>query len=80
MDYAVHNSISRSWRLGKAILEARKDKIDPMIALEKYENAKLIFKGKIIHVERGIVKGFNIGKIIIEGFDEEKDNKLKIKF
>lgn len=33
LDFAVPNSISRSWRLGKAVLEARKMKIDPMIAL-----------------------------------------------
>lgn len=33
MKYGVRNSISRAWRLGKAIFESRKEKTDPMIAI-----------------------------------------------
>ena len=31
----VHYSISRCWRLGRAILEARKNKTDPMKVMEE---------------------------------------------
>ena len=60
-DLLVHNSISRCWRLGLSVLEARKNHSDPMVAMEKHESAKLIFTGKIINVRKGIERGFNIG-------------------
>jgi len=40
-----------------------------MDALEKHENAKLIFTGKIVHLKKGIERGFNIGQTVIQSFD-----------
>jgi len=65
----VHHSISRCWRLGRAVIEARQSLNDPMDALEKHENAKLIFTGKIVHLKKGIERGFNIGQTVIQSFD-----------
>lgn len=59
----VPYSISRCWRLGRAILKARKEKTSPLNVIQEEENGKLIFKGKIVDLERKIERGYNFGKI-----------------
>lgn len=61
----VEYSISRCWRLGRAILQARKNMTDLMKVMEEVENAQLVFKGKITDLERKTERGFNFGKIKI---------------
>lgn len=70
MDNCVKHSISRCWRLGRAILEARKDGTPPFAAIQNLEGGKLIFKGKITDLKREISEGFNFGHLDIEGFEE----------
>lgn len=79
-DNAVPYSISRAWRLGRAILKSRKDLTDPMTVMEEMENAKLIFRGKIIDLDRRIERGYNFGTIKISGFDAFKGCSLRIDF
>lgn len=76
----VPNSISRCWRLGKAILEARKNKTSPEQSFKDQENGKLIFKGKVIDLHRRIERGYNFGSIVVQGFEEFKGQKLFIDF
>lgn len=74
----VNYSISRCWRLGRAILKARKEKTSPMKSMEEQENGKMLFKGKIVDMHRRIERGYNFGSIIIQGFDEYRNKKLHI--
>ena len=48
--------------------------------MEEIENARMIFKGKIIDLEREIKDGFNFGTIEIDGFDSFHDNTMTINF
>ena len=79
-DHCIHNSISRCWRLGYEILKARKERSDPFKAIEKEENAKLIFKGKIVQFYKKFYKCWNMGTYVVEGFDEFKDTQLIINY
>jgi DUF917 family protein len=79
-NHFVPYSISRCWRLGRAILMARKNKTSPIKSIEEQENGKLIFKGKVVDLHRRIERGYNFGSIKIEGFDEHKDVKMTIEF
>jgi len=66
--HCIKYSISRAWRLGRAILEARKMHSSPLKAIEEKEGGKLLFQGKIVHLERRTEGGYNFGDISIEGF------------
>jgi uncharacterized protein len=73
----IKNSLSRAWRLGRSILEARKEKINPLEAIKSAENGKLIFVGKMIDVHRYTAKGYNFGEIKLEGMEDFKSNLNK---
>jgi DUF917 family protein len=59
--------------LGRAIIEARRAKINPLKVIEEKENGKLIFIGKITYVGNFLRSGYNKGDIIIEGLDDYSD-------
>ena len=44
----IRHSVSRAWRLGKAVLNARKDKTSILSAIIGHENAQLLCTGKVI--------------------------------
>ena len=44
----IQHSISRAWRLGKAVLDARKHKTNTLSAIIKHENAEILCIGKVV--------------------------------
>lgn len=79
--WAVENTISQSWRIGRAVAKARKaqrvDQVAEMI-LEECGGAiagRVLFKGKIIGVERTLRMGHVYGECIIEGADVVVDEQ-----
>ena len=44
----IQHSISRAWRLGKAVLDARKHKTSTLSAIIEHENAKILCIGKVV--------------------------------
>ncbi|CDR47249.1 CYFA0S30e00870g1_1 [Cyberlindnera fabianii] len=77
----IHGSLSLSWRIGRAVRIARqKSQVYkmPEIILESVNNTgKLLFKGKIIGVERKLFKGHSWGEVTIESSDKKH---MKIPF
>lgn len=55
----VPNTLSQSWRLGRCVLEARRDKRDPVQAIVRHQNGRLLFTGKVTDVSRSVAGGFN---------------------
>ena len=80
MTNCIKYSISRCWRLGRAILKARKEGTSPLKVMEDQEGGRLLFKGKVIDLKRVTDGGFNYGNMEIEGFDEYKGKTLIVKF
>ncbi|ODV96999.1 hypothetical protein PACTADRAFT_79427 [Pachysolen tannophilus NRRL Y-2460] len=81
---SVHNSLSLAWRIGKAVLLARShSEIEnlPSKILDSIGGngivGKLLFRGKIIGVDRKLFKGHIYGEVIIEN---ESLDKLRIPF
>ncbi|XP_031569251.1 uncharacterized protein LOC116303790 [Actinia tenebrosa] len=68
----VHFSLSHARKLGKAVLQARKDKTSPVDAILSQEEGKLLYKGKIADLERTTVEGFSRGIITITSSDQEQ--------
>ncbi|KAK0470131.1 uncharacterized protein EV420DRAFT_1616471 [Desarmillaria tabescens] len=92
--YAVQHTISLSWRIGRAVALCRaKNEIDYVseaIISEAGgpESAKILFKGKIVQIERRTVIGHLFGEITIKAADvsgsrnmgEEFSGSMKIPF
>lgn len=73
--WAVEHTISQAWRLGRAVEKARRfnrvDTVAETIIAEcgGPEAAKVIWKGKIVGVERTLRMGHVYGECLIEGAD-----------
>lgn len=73
--WAVEHTISLSWRIGREVARARKEnRIDSVAesiidAVGGAETGRVIFKGKIVGVERTLRMGHVYGEVIIEGAD-----------
>ncbi|KAJ8119807.1 hypothetical protein O1611_g10527 [Lasiodiplodia mahajangana] len=82
--WAVENTISQSWRIGRAVARARRsnqvDNVAETIIAEcgGAEAGKVLWKGKIVGVERTLRMGHVYGECIIEGadvIDDDNSNK-----
>ncbi|KAK7044090.1 hypothetical protein VNI00_007806 [Paramarasmius palmivorus] len=93
--WAVENTISLSWRIGRAVALCRAQNNIDYVAdaiidqVGGPEASKVLFKGKIVGVERKTVKGHVYGEVIISAADvsgsgsgsgEVFKGKLKIPF
>ncbi|KAI1480300.1 DUF917-domain-containing protein [Daldinia eschscholtzii] len=78
--WAVEHTISQSWRIGRAVAKARKsnrvDNVAETILAEcgGPEAGKVLWKGKIVGVERTLRMGHIYGECIIEGADVVDDD------
>lgn len=78
--WGVKFTVSQSWRLGEAVMQARAEKRDPVEAILKHEHGKLLFRGKIVDVKRWTTGGFARGKLEIDGFSDFNGQALHIEF
>jgi DUF917 family protein len=76
--YSVLNTISLAWRIGRCIARAKKHNTTSTIAEQIIdevggpESAKVLFRGKIIDVERRLWKAHSYGEITIQQIAEEE--------
>ncbi|KAH8732729.1 hypothetical protein GQ44DRAFT_754295 [Phaeosphaeriaceae sp. PMI808] len=84
--WAVEHTISLSWRIGREVVRARQEnRIDNVAeaiidAVGGAEAGSVLFKGKIMGVERKLYMGHVYGEVIIEGTDVAYPGKVKIPF
>jgi DUF917 family protein len=79
--YSVLNTLSLAWRIGRCIARAKKHNTTSTIAEQMIdevggpESAKVLFRGKIIGVERRLWKGHSYGEITIQQIaDDEQES------
>ncbi|KAK8027063.1 hypothetical protein PG991_004119 [Apiospora marii] len=79
--WAVEHTLSQSWRIGRAVARAREQNRVDQVAetiLEECGGAgagRVLFKGKIVGVERTLRMGHVYGECIIEGADIAEDSE-----
>ncbi|KAI4807086.1 DUF917-domain-containing protein, partial [Aureobasidium sp. EXF-8845] len=88
--WAVEHTISLAWRIGRAVAVARQSKRIDTVAesiideVGGPEAAKVIFKGKIIGVDRTLRNGHVYGEVIIEATETASsaqfEGRIKIPF
>lgn len=81
----IKNTVSLSWRLGRAVILANKQaqigNVGNILvdALGGSSTAKVLFSGKIVEVGRRVYKGHSIGEVVIASLpkdDESEDAQI----
>ncbi len=78
--WGILHTTTKAIRIGHAVRQARRAHADPIAALLATEPGKLLFKGKVLDVERRTTEGFLRGRIRLEGIDDFRDAALEIAF
>jgi hypothetical protein len=83
-------SQSIAWAVGKAVMRARKEHLDPIEELlksleeERRVRGFRVFKGKIVDIRREFgsetTKGFTLGRVVMEGIDEYRGCTAELDF
>lgn len=68
--YAIPKSYSKAIRLGRAVLDARKNQEDPVATVCTLEGGRKVFTGKIADLKRHLRGGFAVGELELAGFDD----------
>ncbi|KAL1955857.1 hypothetical protein VTO42DRAFT_8015 [Malbranchea cinnamomea] len=63
--YAVPNTLSQAWYIGRAIHMARRTKVDVIDAILDVIPGKVLYTGKIVDVRRSVKGGYTMGLCII---------------
>ncbi|KAJ5321403.1 hypothetical protein N7476_004405 [Penicillium atrosanguineum] len=72
--YAVPNTVSQSWYIGRAVHKARYSKTNIIDAIFDTSPGRLLYTGKIIDVKRDVRRGYTMGQCTIAPLSsEEKD-------
>ncbi|KDQ60434.1 hypothetical protein JAAARDRAFT_191812 [Jaapia argillacea MUCL 33604] len=78
-NYGVMNTLSLAWRIGRCIARAKARNTLNRVAEQIVDeiggtkSAKILFRGKIVAVERRLIKGHSYGEITIQQLPEEDE-------
>jgi DUF917 family protein len=79
-DWGIHFTVSKAIGIGRRVREARRRHEDPVAAILDEARGKLLFRGKVVDVERRTTEGFLRGRVAIEGLDADQGARLEIAF
>jgi uncharacterized protein len=71
----VRGSVSLAVRIGRAL---REEQDDPMAALARVLDLRVLIAGKVVDVERRTTGGFVRGSALIEGLGDERGRELRL--
>jgi DUF917 family protein len=77
---AIRGSLSYAQRIGNALREAVLAKRDPIAAVVAETTGHVLFRGKIIDVQRRTQHGWALGEAIFAGVDEDQGRQLAVRF
>lgn len=75
-DFAIPNTLSQAWYLGRAVLLARQKKIDFVEAIGDVSPVKLLYTGKIVDVSRDLSRGYTVGQCVIAPLSIDEQENL----
>lgn len=78
--WAVLKTVTKAINIGRAVLNARRQHEDPVAAVVEQERGKLLFKGKVVDVDRTTGGGFLRGNCRVAGLDVDRGEMLDMKF
>ncbi|NNK65384.1 MAG: DUF917 domain-containing protein [Rhodobacteraceae bacterium] len=79
-EWGILHTVTKSIRIGEAVLEARRAHTNPISAILKLEGGKELFVGKIVDVDRVATGGFLRGKARLAGLGDKQGDELVLEF
>jgi len=76
----IPNTYALTYRLGAALLQARKQHRDPIATVAEAIGGRIMFWGKVTDVLRRTTAGFNRGEASFEGIGSSSGQNLQIQF
>src|SRR5436189_1261202 len=79
--YSVLNTLSLAWRIGRCIARAQATNTVRTVAEQMIDEmggptaAKVLFRGKVVAVERRLVKGHSYGEITIQQIQKDEEEE-----
>lgn len=81
---SIHRTVTQARTIGQIVRKYRENNIEPVNEVAKYMNGNLVFKGKVVDLNRDfgseVTSGFSSGTIVMEGIDSYKGSTAKIMF
>src|SRR5215211_9330269 len=68
-DWGILGTTSKAIAIGRAVRHAQARHIDPIAAILEVERGKILFRGKVVDVERRTTEGFLRGRTTVGGLD-----------
>jgi len=79
-EWGILHTVSRAIGLGRAVLDARRRKADPVAAVLEHAGGVLLFSGKVVDVARRATEGFLRGSARMEGLDGDRGRSFRLDF
>src|SRR6476660_10074015 len=76
----IHGTTTKAIAIGQAVREAQHTHDDPIAAILAVEPGKVLYKGKVVDVERRATEGFLRGRTRFDGMDEYRGAAMEINF
>ena len=77
---AVLRSLSYAESIGRAIREAQERKDDPIEAVVEVTHGFVLFRGKIVDVQRRTSRGWSLGEAVLDGLDDHFGSRMEVHF
>ena len=79
-EWGIHFTVSKAIGIGRRVREARRRHDDPVAAILDEAHGKMLFRGKVVDVDRRATEGFLRGRTAIEGIDDDRGTRFEIAF
>ena len=77
---AVPMTLSLAEAAGAAVRRARREHADPVAAVLRVTGGQVVFRGKVIDVQRRLVAGFARGVVELDGLGDDRGSRMRIDF
>ncbi|HJQ55577.1 MAG TPA: DUF917 domain-containing protein [Vineibacter sp.] len=78
--WGIHGTTTKAIAIGQAVRQAQRRHEDPIAAILAVEPGKLLYRGKVVDVERRATEGFLRGRARFEGVDDWRGSAMAIDF
>lgn len=78
--WCIHGTTTKAIKIGAAVRKAQKEHQDPIAAILAVEPGKVLYKGKVVDVDRRATEGFLRGRTRFEGSDDWRGTQMELDF
>jgi uncharacterized protein len=79
-DWGIPHTTTKAIAIGHAVRKAQAKHDDPIEAILSVEPGKVLFRGKVVDVDRRTTEGFLRGRATLSNLDEDRDSLVTIDF